>query len=294
MTFFTTELRELNRQYPNWIQKYPIYDESHREELNRNILDHFYFREIGVETCEMFIHRFNTKMRLIMPRHNMMYRQMTSEFNPLANYIMQTTGQDANRSTLKRISKAMETGRVDVESAMRTIRDQNNKSTDTKNQVSDSSSVSDSTSKARSGNSEFPQVALSETGDYATSGSTSISDGSSSSKAKDSVTNSSNSTMLGHGEDNETGTTGTTSSNSSNVDDATTGTNDSDMSRFMSGRTTDVATLLARWLEVGRTVDEMILEDLEPLFMQIHSTNDTFTPYPGYYGTLFPGFVGRF
>ena len=52
---------------------YPIAFETHRDELNKKIIDRYYFDEIGHETEERFKHRFNTKMREIMPFYNLLY-----------------------------------------------------------------------------------------------------------------------------------------------------------------------------------------------------------------------------
>ena len=52
---------------------FPLYDESHRTELEFKIVLHYYFREIALETVELwrtFLHR---KLLEIMPYYNTLY-----------------------------------------------------------------------------------------------------------------------------------------------------------------------------------------------------------------------------
>ena len=76
MSLYTTTLYNLmNRSDPPFtlFDSYPIFDEEYREVLNKKIVDHYLFREIGFETAEMFKHYVNTKMREIMPYYNKLY-----------------------------------------------------------------------------------------------------------------------------------------------------------------------------------------------------------------------------
>lgn len=63
---------------------YPIYDEAHRGELNGRLIRHYFLREIGVETPEMFAYYMDEAMRLIMPAYNKMYQ---SELLSVANLL---------------------------------------------------------------------------------------------------------------------------------------------------------------------------------------------------------------
>lgn len=53
---------------------YPIHLESHRAELERTILLHYWTREIGLETPGAFVLALGARMREIMPRYNELYR----------------------------------------------------------------------------------------------------------------------------------------------------------------------------------------------------------------------------
>lgn len=53
--------------------KYPIFDEVYREVLESNIINHYYFSEIGFETIAQFKHFLKTRMNIIMPYYNQLY-----------------------------------------------------------------------------------------------------------------------------------------------------------------------------------------------------------------------------
>lgn len=62
---------------------YPIFDESYREVLERKILRHFYTREICEETVGLWKLRLDDKMNVIMPYYNKLYESELLKFNPL-------------------------------------------------------------------------------------------------------------------------------------------------------------------------------------------------------------------
>ena len=84
MSKYTTELRYLHDQgFDFGLDLYPIFDESYRETLNKKILAHYRYREIGAETPQRFRHYLVSKMNEIMPLYNQMYKSELLEFNPL-------------------------------------------------------------------------------------------------------------------------------------------------------------------------------------------------------------------
>lgn len=62
---------------------FPIFDETYRLVLEKNILRHFYTREIGEETVGLWKLRLWDRLSLIMPYYNKLYLSETLEFNPL-------------------------------------------------------------------------------------------------------------------------------------------------------------------------------------------------------------------
>lgn len=62
---------------------YPLYDPTHKEELETKIIEHYYVREIGAETPGLFKLYLRRTMREIMPYFNELYRSAALEYNPL-------------------------------------------------------------------------------------------------------------------------------------------------------------------------------------------------------------------
>lgn len=86
MAKYTVELgRLLESGFDIGLDKYPIFDENYRRNLNNKIIEHFYFREIGFETAELFKRYLNRTMNEIMPYYNQLYKSELISFNPLYN-----------------------------------------------------------------------------------------------------------------------------------------------------------------------------------------------------------------
>jgi len=69
---------------------YPIYDENYRPHLNGLIIDHYWNREIGMETIDMFQLVMRRKMNEIMPYYNQMYQSAQIEYEALSTIDLQT------------------------------------------------------------------------------------------------------------------------------------------------------------------------------------------------------------
>lgn len=112
MAFVTPQLkRVLDMGYDLGLKNYPIFSESHRQELNEKIINHFRYREIGYETIHQFIFALNRKMFEIMPFYNQLYESEELELSALTNYsydeiskktgndLLEKTGTDTNKQT---------------------------------------------------------------------------------------------------------------------------------------------------------------------------------------------------
>lgn len=87
MSKYTTELRTLiENHFDIGLKDYPIFDESYRDILNAKIIDHYFFREIGFETAELFKRFLNRTLNEIMPYYNQLYKSELIEFNPMRDY----------------------------------------------------------------------------------------------------------------------------------------------------------------------------------------------------------------
>lgn len=65
------------------LSTYPIFDEAYRTQLNNKIIDHFYFREIGMETVANFAWFLRRKMNEIMPYYNQLYESVNLVTDPV-------------------------------------------------------------------------------------------------------------------------------------------------------------------------------------------------------------------
>lgn len=84
MSHYTTELRYIVESgYDLDMQDYPIFEESYRTQLNKKIIEHYYFREIGLETAALFKRFLNRKLNEIMPYYNQLYKSALMEIEPL-------------------------------------------------------------------------------------------------------------------------------------------------------------------------------------------------------------------
>lgn len=117
---------------------YPIYDEAHRETLNRKIIDRYLNREIGHETVERFVHAMSRKMHEVMPAYNQLYETTMLELDPFKTIDMRTVTEGTANSE--------------------------------RETTSDSETESRAGAKSRAIRSDFPQFALAGNADYATSG----------------------------------------------------------------------------------------------------------------------------
>lgn len=79
MSKYTTQVRYLrNTNFDFGLNEYPIFDETYRAILNKKILDHYNFREIGFETAELFKFYLNMRLNEIMPFYNPIYKYQLS------------------------------------------------------------------------------------------------------------------------------------------------------------------------------------------------------------------------
>lgn len=147
MADFTIELRNVVDMVGAdnvGLSDYPIFDEQYREFLNAKIIDHYYYREIGLETVDMFIRQLRTKMHEIMPYYNKWYQaeDRMADIDPLSTQDMHSKGSANSRASSSTKQKHDE--------------------------MSSNLTKSTTNSKARTVDSETPQTMLAGNQDYAT------------------------------------------------------------------------------------------------------------------------------
>ena len=82
---------------------FPIFDENYRLVFEKNILRHFYMREIGLETYGLWKLKLEDKLMEIMPYLNRFYSMYVQDFNPMYNFNLtrlhdETTDRNENRN----------------------------------------------------------------------------------------------------------------------------------------------------------------------------------------------------
>lgn len=123
MSRYTVEIRELVENGVDFgLKNYPIWYEEYRETLNKKIIEHYFYREIGFETVGRFIHALNTKMNEIMPYYVELYKTTMLEYDPLevVNYKEEYTLSKSGNSSLDNTEtgKSSGTGTVNGESSV--------------------------------------------------------------------------------------------------------------------------------------------------------------------------------
>lgn len=96
---------------------YPIFNEEYRSILEEKILKHFYTREIGEETYGLWKLRLDRKMNEIMPYYNKLYVAQLDDFNPFLSVDMRTersTVGGTNRNTDESVTDDTNTRNIGV------------------------------------------------------------------------------------------------------------------------------------------------------------------------------------
>lgn len=279
---------------------FPIFDENYRSVLEKKILKHYYTREIGEETVGLWKLRLDTKMNEIMPYYNKLYNSELLDFNPLY-----TANITRTRKTEYESEKQNTESINDTTSNTKSVNDTttNNRTSDTTDNttVTNRGTVATENSRTTSGieNSEStttdatvnlysdtPQGALTnvENETYLTNATKNTVNGT---VEVDSSTS---------GSDNFTGNTTNTENNSTayshhnvDVDNGTYVRAESDNGTYARNRgaTDDLnstedyletvigyegantSEMLLKYRETFLNIDMMIINDLEPLFMQL-------------------------
>lgn len=81
---------------------FPIFEPTHRAELCKKILKHYYFREIGAETYGAWKVQLDTRLTEIMPFYNQLYKSETLEYDPFNEVDFEKTDERERHETEKR------------------------------------------------------------------------------------------------------------------------------------------------------------------------------------------------
>ena len=277
MSKYTTELRYLiENNFDIGLKDYPIFDENYREPLNQKIINHYYFREIGMETAELFKRYLNNTMREIMPYYNQLYKSELLEFNPFYNVDKTVTADKNNNSVSDFVGNisGKNTQTADTENTQTN----NGKQQTTTAATSTGESVGNSTTTNKNKNvsSDTPQGFLSinsiENETYASAAEMGNAESINNSKA---ASNNSETGMTDQTTADETKATGNSKSNATTETDTANKTTSNDFENYIShvigkseGET--YSEMLMKFRETFLNIDMMIIDELKTCFMMIY------------------------
>jgi hypothetical protein len=122
---FTPRLKRVIELSPNGnigLDVYPVPEigvsaEVFREALNKKIIDHYWNREIGLESLSMFRFNLRRKMAEVMPYYVKLYKTELIAFDPLSTINIESDGNQASTSN----SKGTQTSESDSDSNAESI-----------------------------------------------------------------------------------------------------------------------------------------------------------------------------
>lgn len=135
MSKYTTELRwvveqtlddmKLSHDESNWpkcwkvlgLDDYPLFDESHRDELNSKIVRRYYTREIGAETVGRWKMFVRDAMHSIMPYYNQLYESeaKVKGIDFMNDRDLTTTSKQLDSGKSESTSESSQTGHADTD-----------------------------------------------------------------------------------------------------------------------------------------------------------------------------------
>lgn len=277
MSKYTTELRYLiENNFDIGLKDYPIFDENYREPLNRKIINHYYFREIGFETAELFKRYLNNTMNEIMPYYNQLFKSELLEFNPFYNVDKTVTADKNNNSVSDFVGNisGKNTQTADTENTQTN----NGKQQTTTAATSTGESVGNSTTtnKNKKVSSDTPQGFLSinsiENETYSSAAEMGNAESINNSKA---TSNNAENGITDQTTADETKATGNSKSNATTETDTANKTTSNDFENYIShvigkseGET--YSEMLMKFRETFLNIDMMIIDELKTCFMMIY------------------------
>lgn len=285
MSKYTTELRYIiENNFDIGLKNYPIFDENYRELLNQKIINHYYFREIGMETAELFKRYLNTTMNEIMPYYNQLYKSELLEFNPFYNVDKNIVSDKNNNSVSDFIGNT--TGKNQQNADTENTQTNNGKQQTTTAATSVGESVGNSkgsgktTNKSKRVSSDTPQGFLSinsiDSENYASAAEMANGETVNEFTVNDTKATSNNSESGTTDQTNvaETKAKGNTTSNATTETDTANKTTSNDFENYVShvigkseGET--YSEMLLKFRDTFLNIDMMIIDELKTCFMMI-------------------------
>ena len=249
---------------------FPIFSEDYRKQLEHHIIQHFYTREIAFQTVGRWKLGLQQTLNDIMPYYNQLYESQILEIDPFENlkWSEKTDTSGSSTSTTKntRDGETNGTSRTEADST-----NDGTSSTETSGKTNTNNSQ-DTTSSHKDAFSDTPQGSLSnvENNTYLTDY-RSISDDKNVTDTGEQTT-SGTADVTDHSESNDVSNTTTNSTTTSTENGTGTTENTGTMTREVTGKNTSTSysELLQQYRDTFLNIDMMIIDELEPLFLQIY------------------------
>jgi hypothetical protein len=130
MARYTTELRDIVKSGLKVFNfEYTFYDETKKTDFEQAFIDHFLFREIGVETVGRFQHYLKVKCNEVLPFYNEVLKAAQLEYDILYNYDMSETFTKTNSNTRAMTENVEQEGTANATATTSGVRDQTVEST---------------------------------------------------------------------------------------------------------------------------------------------------------------------
>lgn len=111
MAKYTVELREIVKSGLKVFNfPYTFYDEAKKPDFEQKFIDHFFFREIGVETVGRFQHYLKCKCNETLPYYNLLLKTAEYEYDVKNNYNLTETFTKSVTSTKAVAGEATQSG----------------------------------------------------------------------------------------------------------------------------------------------------------------------------------------
>lgn len=264
---------------------WPIFDEAYRLPLEIKILKHFYTREIGLETVGLWKLKLDTKLNEIMPYYNQLYKSELIEFNPLydvditRDHLGENTGNHKTDGGFSDTVNVSNTAEVDDTTNFTGKVNGTDESTTQGTNNQTNNNVRTVTGKNTNRYSDTPQGALTdlEANTYLTNAT--IVDDNNSTTDNGTLENTSNVSYNDSSETNTENDTVKRMESNSTSDTTRTGTNYNysditDTTKYLehvTGKqgTASYSKLLQEYRETFLNIDMLVIDELEPLFMQL-------------------------
>ena len=268
MANYTMTLKQINDEtlYHWFIKDYPFYvdDEEAKKEFEQKFYDYYFDREIGFETVERYLMKMNGYLKLKMPYYRLMYETILKTKNiefMLNKDLVETIKHEVKeqeRQNQYGTSQVSDNGTSSLESSTSGNNNQSNTGTVT-NENSSTSDTKESVIRDGVAQANLENGYLTGVNHGTTNG------------TQTTTNNLTTATTISQS-DSQSGTTSNTSNGQSQTESNNNRQLEETNTLISKGNigTTSSAQLLRDWRDVLLDMDELIIKDLEFLFMRIY------------------------